>query len=129
VRGLYFELSRSVYGECGGGYYYGAGDRRWIGTNDGCGRGCRQFTGVHSDHRREHGGRDYVYDGHGDGGEYDAGDDYVQRDAGSGSAGMQGDAEECGNGIGCDDGVHDGSVDYGVDDCDWGDGVVGCDGL
>lgn len=129
MRSPVVQYSRSVYGECGGGNYYGTGDRGWISAYDGRGRSCRQFTGVHRDHRCEHGGCNHVYDRLSDGGEYDAGDDYVQRDAGNGSAGMQGDAEECGNGSGCDDGVHDGAVDYGVDDCDWGDGVVGFDGL
>jgi len=42
---------------------------------------------------------------------------------------MQADAEECGNGGGGGYGVYDRAVDYSVDDCDWGNGVVGFDGL
>jgi len=80
---------------------------------------------LHDGDGREYGGRDFVYDGNGDGGWLYAGDDCVQRHGGDGSAGMQADAEECGECGGGDDGVYDGAFDDGVDDWGWWDGS-GC---
>ena len=68
-------------------------------------------------------------DGDFDRGECNASDYYVQRDADYRAAGVHADAEECGNGSGGGCGVCDVAVDDGVVDCDWGNGVVGFDGL